>query len=109
MNYSTDHLDNDMSETWDANSVRVKIYGQEYVLRTEGDPKSLLDLCEVLDKQMRNVAEATGSVDTIKIAVLVALNIADEARRAKEEVRILDEAISKRSTACVTMLDRFIS
>ena len=98
-----------MNETWEANSVRVKIYGQEYVLRTEGDPKSLMDLCAALDERMQNVAEATGSVDTIKIAVLVALNIADEARRAKEEVRILDEAISKRSAACVTMLDRFLS
>ena len=99
-----------MSDTREeTNSVRVKIYGQEYVLRTEGDPECLIELCSVLDERMRNVAESTGSVDTLKVAVLAALNIADEARRAKDEVMKLEEAIDKRSTACASMLDRILS
>ena len=98
-----------MNELQEINSVRTRIYDREYVLRTNGDPECLLKLCAVLDERMRMTAEATGVVDTLKVAVLAALSIADDVRRAKEETIKLDEAIGKRSIACVSMLDRFLS
>jgi cell division protein ZapA len=98
-----------MSETQGTNTVRAQIYDREYVLCTDGDLERLQTLCAVLDERMRNVAGATGVVDTLKVAVLAALSIADDARRAKEETIKLDEAIGKRSIACVSMLDRSIS
>ena len=98
-----------MSKTREANSVGVRIYDREYVLRTDGDPERLQSLCAVLDERMRNIAGATGVVDTLKVAVLAALSIADDARRAKEEKMKLDEAIGRRSIACVSMLDDSLS
>jgi cell division protein ZapA len=95
-----------MDETRDTNSIRVKIYNREYVLRTDGDPERLEALCALLDERMRSVADAAGSVDTLKVAVLAALSIAYDAHRAKEENMKLDGAIGKRSVACVSMLDR---
>jgi cell division protein ZapA len=98
-----------MDEMRETNSVRATIYNQDYVLRTNGDPRNLETLCAILDDRMKNIAEATGAVDTIKVAVLAALSMADDARRAKEDMIKLDEAISKRSLACASMLDRSIS
>ena len=98
-----------MNETQETISVRVEIYDREYVLRTDGDPERLRALCAVLEERMRSVAGATGSVDTLKVAVLAALSIADDARRAREETMKLDEAVGKRSIACVSMLDRLLS
>ena len=59
------------------NSVRVEIFDQAYNLRGS-DPEYILKLAEYVDSKMRAVAEATNTIDTVRRAVLAALNIADE-------------------------------
>lgn len=98
-----------MSEQQEPSSVRVTIYDREYVLRTTGDPERLKALCASLDKRMREIAAATGSVDTLKVAVLAALSIGDDMQRARDELMKLDESVGRRSIACVSMLERFFS
>jgi cell division protein ZapA (FtsZ GTPase activity inhibitor) len=61
--------------------VQVEIYGQSYNLRGEGDSAYLQELAGYVDRRMREVAEATATVDSLKVAILAALNIADESRR----------------------------
>lgn len=58
-------------------SVRVEIFDQAYNLRGS-DPEYILKLAEYVDGKMRAVAEQTHTVDTVRLAVLAALNIADE-------------------------------
>jgi cell division protein ZapA len=58
-------------------SVRVEIFDQAYNLRGS-DPEYILKLAEYVDSKMRAVAEQTHTVDTVRLAVLAALNIADE-------------------------------
>ena len=60
-----------------ASSVRVEIFDQAYNLRGS-DPDYILKLAEYVDGKMRAVAEQTHTVDTVRLAVLAALNIADE-------------------------------
>jgi cell division protein ZapA len=59
------------------NSVRVEIFDQAYNLRGS-DAEYILKLAEYVDAKMRAVAEQTHTVDTARLAVLAALNIADE-------------------------------
>jgi cell division protein ZapA len=65
----------------EGSSVRVKIYDRECALRTAGDPERLKDLCVKLDRRMREIAASTGAVDTLKVAVLAALSLADDWHR----------------------------
>lgn len=58
-------------------SVRVEIFDQAYNL-SGPDPQYILQLAEYVDAKMRAVAEQTHTVDTVRVAVLAALNIADE-------------------------------
>jgi cell division protein ZapA len=58
-------------------SVRVEIFDQAYNLRGT-DPEYILRLADYVDSKMRAVAEATNTIDTVRLAVLAALNIADE-------------------------------
>ena len=88
--------------------VHVRIYDREYALRTSGDPDHLQELCRLLDERMHEVADSSGAVDTLKAAILTALNLADELLRAREELKKMDDALSKRSKECVSMLDRFL-
>ena len=88
--------------------VNVKIYDREYTLRTSGDPERLRSLCSSLDKRMRELAASSGSVDTLRVAVLAALSLADELDRSREALQKMDDTVSRRALACVTMLDRFL-
>src|SRR5580658_8052600 len=57
--------------------VTVDIYDQTYRLRGQ-DPAYIHHLAEVVDTKMRAVAAQGKSVDSLRVAVLAALNIADE-------------------------------
>ena len=92
-----------------AGFVQVRIYDREYALRTTGDPERLQRLCVSLDKRMRELAEATGAVDTLKLAILAALSFADDAERLHSELQKIDESLGKRSLECVSMLERFLA
>ena len=56
-------------------SVRVEIFDQVYNLRGS-DADYILKLAEYVDGKMRAVSEQTATVDSVRLAVLAALNIA---------------------------------
>ncbi len=66
-------------------SVRVEIFDQAYNLRGS-DPEYILKLAEYVDTKMRAVASATNTIDTVRLAVLAALNIADEYHLLKKKI-----------------------
>jgi cell division protein ZapA len=57
--------------------VAVEIYDQVYRLRGT-DPEYLRELAELVDGKMRAVSANGATVDTMRVAVLASLNIADE-------------------------------
>jgi len=65
-------------------SVRVEIFDQAYNLRGS-DADYIIKLAEYVDGKMRAVAEATTTVDSLRLAVLAALNIADEYHMLKRQ------------------------
>jgi cell division protein ZapA len=80
--------------------VQVEIYGQSYNLRGEGETAYLQELAAYVDRRMREVAEATATVDSLKVAILAALNIADERRRGA-----LKESLPAGGDRVVRMID----
>jgi cell division protein ZapA len=66
-------------------STSVEIFGQTYNVRGEGDPNYLAELARFVDSRMREVASQVATVDPMKIAILAALNIADEFSRFRKE------------------------
>jgi cell division protein ZapA len=66
-------------------STEVEIFGQVYNVRGEGDPNYLTELAQFVDARMREVAAEVATVDPMKIAILAALNIADEFSRFRKQ------------------------
>ncbi len=64
--------------------ANVEIFGQRLGLRAEGDGERLQELAQFVDFRMKEVADRSSSVDTVKIAILTALNIADELFEERE-------------------------
>ncbi len=66
-------------------STTVEIFGQTYNVRGDGDPDYLTELARFVDTRMREVAAQVATVDPMKIAILAALNIADEFSRYRKQ------------------------
>lgn len=90
--------------------VHVEIFGQSYAVKAGADPGYVEQLAAHVDQQMREVSQAAGAVDSVRIAVLAALNIADECfrlrssatsavslaeERARDLARTLSEALGE--------------
>lgn len=66
-------------------STTVEIFGHTYNVRGDGDPDYLMELARFVDSRMRDVAGQVATVDPMKIAILAALNIADEFSRYRKK------------------------
>jgi len=84
----------------------VEIFGSVYHVRGEKDPEYLQELAELVDRRMREISKQVSTVDSAKIAILAALNIADEllqSRRQQEGERV---EIEDRVTELAGELDK---
>ncbi len=90
------------------NSVRVEIYDQAYHLRGT-DPEYINKLAELVDSKMRAVASQTATVDSLRLAVLAALNIADEYQVLKRKYEAISGTLSQRTTHLADALDEVLS
>ena len=66
-------------------TVAVDIFGATYHVRGDDDTSHLQRLAALVDQKMREVAGHSSSVDRAKVAILAALNIADELARIRDE------------------------
>ena len=85
-------------------SVRVEIFDQGYNLRGT-DTEYILKLAAYVDSKMRAVAEQTHTVDSARLAVLAALNIADEYHLLKKKTEAGTPDSSKRARQLLSALD----
>ncbi len=88
-------------------SVRVEIFDQAYNLRGS-DPEYIMKLAEYVDSKMRAVAEATNTIDTVRLAVLAALNIADEYQMLKRNQASGSVDYQKRARKLANALDEIL-
>jgi len=88
-------------------SVRVEIFDQAYNLRGS-DPEYILKLADYVDSKMRAVAEATNTIDTVRLAVLAALNIADEYHLLKRRQETDATDYQKRAHQLSSALDEVL-
>lgn len=65
--------------------VHVEIFGQTYAVKAGPDPGYVERLAAFVDEQMKEVSRASGAVDSLRVAVLAALNISDECLRLRRE------------------------
>lgn len=75
-------------------SIAVDIYDQVYNLRGT-DPEYIERLAQMVDAKMRAVSAHGGTVDSLRVAVLAALNIADELCSARQRQDVLAGSLSQ--------------
>ena len=74
--------------------VSVEIFGQTYTIRAGADPAYIERLAAQVDTEMSAISRGSGAVDSVRVAVLAALNIADEAEKARERATVAEAQIA---------------
>ena len=94
-----------------ANYVTVEIYDQTYHLSGD-DAEHIRKLASMVDAKMRAVAQHTSTVDSLRVAVLAALNIADEYYQLKRKYEGIESEYNRRTnhlSALDSALDEALS
>lgn len=96
-------------ETTPAQTVRVEIYNQTYNIRSnDGDTEYIQQLAAFVDARMREIAAGSLTVDSLKVAILAALHIADEFHKLREERDQMDQQFATRSAEVAEVLDQVL-
>lgn len=86
-------------------SVDVEIFGGTYSIKGEADPEYVRQLARFVDEKMRSLAQRSPStVSAQKIAVLAAVNMADELFRLRNRQRKVEEMVHKKTGDLFEML-----
>ena len=88
--------------------IPISIQGQQYPIRTVLEPEYVLRLATFVDEKMRAAAESTPSGDALRLAVLAALNIADELFRCRDATDQRNGQLAERTEELERLLDRVL-
>jgi cell division protein ZapA len=86
--------------------MKIEIYDQVYNVNSGQSDQYLRELASYVDGKMREVAETTRIADSLKVAVLAALNIADEMFTLRDRQQQLEGPLRKRVEKCVSMVEK---
>jgi cell division protein ZapA len=88
-----------------ARVITVEIGGQQYPIRSTLDAAYVAELAAYVDVKMRAAIEAAPASDGLGLAVLVALNIADELFRARVQETSVNGSLTERALRLEQLLD----
>ncbi len=86
--------------------MKVDIYDQSYNVSAGENEAYVRELAAYVDAKMREVAEAARTVDSLKVAVLAALNIADELFSLRSRQQEIAGPLRKRVEKCVALVEK---
>ena len=67
------------------NRVTVSIFNEEYVVKGEENPEYIEMLASFVDRRMKMIQQRNHNLSSTKVAVLTALNLADELNKLQED------------------------
>jgi cell division protein ZapA len=85
--------------------ITVEIFGQSYPIRSALDEKYVLELAAYVDQRMRAASDAVPHGDVVRLAILAALNIADELSRSRSEHDSSHDLLNERTARLERIVD----
>lgn len=88
--------------------IRVVIYDQEYFMRGDLDKEYIQQLARYLDDKMRSIATRTRTVDSLRVAILAGLNVADEYHQLKAKYDATTQRVDQKVGEYTQVLDQLL-
>lgn len=85
--------------------VHVDVLGQSYAVRSELDPAYIAELANYVDQKMQLAAGELSTADVTRVAVIVAMNLADELFRVRAAGAGIEEQVLTRTAEIERMVD----
>lgn len=89
--------------------VHVEVNGQRYPIRSSLDSAYVQELASYVDRKLKVAAEAAPASDTLGLAILAALNIADELFRVRDAQLLADGSVASRAGELERIVDHALS
>jgi cell division protein ZapA (FtsZ GTPase activity inhibitor) len=89
----------------EGNSVKVTIFGQTYTVNGEAPGDYIHQIADYLDGKMEEVRANSSVTNPMQVAILAALNVADEYFQLKNLKSGVDSEVERRAIALISMLD----
>ena len=86
-------------------SVEVQIMGQKFVVRSESSEEYVKQVATYVNDKINEILGKTKSVASLNVALLTAMNIADEFLKFKEKQANKHEGMSKRIEQMIELID----
>lgn len=86
--------------------MKVEIYDQVYNVAGDLEPEYVEQLANYVDQRMRQIGRGSGAVDSVKLAVLAALSIADELHSLRQSREKSQAALRANAERCLKLIDR---
>jgi cell division protein ZapA len=85
--------------------VEIKVFGQTFSVKTDADEDHIQAVARYVNEKMDEVLRKTRSVSTLNVAILTALNIADDLLKEKEERKALLREVEVKSKGLVEKIN----
>jgi cell division protein ZapA len=95
----------DSAASKDAQTTSVTILGTEYPVRSTADPAHVLGIAEMVDTAMRNVSKNRVAKSTGDVAVMAAMNLADDLSRTRRHLQEALRQVAETTDALEKVLD----
>jgi cell division protein ZapA len=92
----------------DKQTVQVSIFHQTYTLRAAGNEREIQELADSVDELMNAIAARSSSGDSLRVAVLACLHLADRLRGLEGELTQLRQRVEEKSRRFRLLLDQAI-
>ena len=89
-------------------TIKVEIYDRTYNVGGDLDPAYVEELARHVDSRMREIARATGAVDSVKVAVMAAMAFADELQALRQSRDAGRDDLRERAERCLKLVERAI-
>ena len=89
-----------------ADSKKIQIYGKTYSLKSSSSEVDAEEVAAYVDSRMKELANVRGKTSTLDLAILAALNIAQELMELKNQAGAKEEAEGEKLRQLVEALDK---
>ena len=95
----------DLRDMKEERVVEIKVFGQTFSVKTDSDEDHLQAVAQYVNEKMEEVLKKTKSVSSLNVAILTALNIADDLLKEKEQRKALLREVEDKSKDLVEKID----
>ena len=85
--------------------VDVKIMGQKFTMMSNEPEEHLYKVADYVNKKIKEIQSKTGTVGAPNLAILAALNIADDYLHSKKDLERIKKSVKSRGKQLVQYLD----